>query len=72
MTPTLLLHCGCAIHFKDGGEPLCPAHGVQRVVRVLGMPPPRIRGMAKGPHVETVDLPAWTGRLVGSETQTHE
>jgi hypothetical protein len=63
----LLLRCGCEIAFRDGETPLCPAHGNQAVVRVLRMPKPRIRGCASGPLVQTVDLGAFTGRLVGGE-----
>jgi hypothetical protein len=67
LPPALLLRCGCEVRFRDGELPLCPAHGQQVIVRVLRMPPPRIRGTATGPHVQTADLGAWTGRLVGSE-----
>lgn len=65
--PTLLLRCGCAIRFRDGEPPLCPSHGNQAVARVLHMPAPRIVGVATGPHVQTRDLPAHVGRLIGNE-----
>lgn len=65
MTPHLLLRCGCTIAFRENGTPLCPQHGLQVIVRALGMPPPRIRGLATGPHVATEDLGAWTGGLTG-------
>lgn len=71
MTPRLLLRCGCEIRFRDGEAPICPAHGLQVIVRVLAMPPPRFRGLASGPHVETVDLGAFTGRIAGSDQVTH-
>ncbi len=67
MGARLLLRCGCVVAFRDGQTPICPVHGAQRVARALDMPKPRIRGCATGPCVETVDLPAFTGRLVGSE-----
>lgn len=63
MKPALLLRCGCEVAFRDGEKPLCPAHGNQVIVRVLRMGPPRIRGAATGPHVETTDVSAWTGKL---------
>jgi hypothetical protein len=62
----LELRCGDVIPYTDG-EPICPVHGRQVVARTIGMRPPRIRGVATGPHVDTCDLPAWTGRIVGSE-----
>ena len=68
MKPALLLRCGCEIAFEDGRAPICPVHGLQPVARVLRMPPPRIRGVASGPHVQTEDLPAFSGRIVGTET----
>jgi hypothetical protein len=65
---TLLLRCGCTVPFDvKGSAPVCAAHGNQPVVRVLGMPKPRIRGMASGPCVQTVDLPPFVGRLAGNE-----
>lgn len=69
-TPRLLLRCGCEVAFdhKASDAPLCPTHGQQSVVRVVGMPKPRIRGTAIGPLVTTVDLPAWTGPLTGSDS----
>ena len=61
---SLLMRCGCEIAFDGTAKaPMCPTHGVQPVVRVLGMPKPRIRGTAKGPLVETVALPAYVGPL---------
>ncbi len=66
-TPMLLLRCGCQIPFLDGKAPICPTHGQQVIARVLRMPPPRIRGVARGPHVTTVDLAPFRGRLVGDE-----
>lgn len=65
--PGLLLRCGCEIRFHDGDAPLCPRHGNQAVSRVLRMPKPRFRGVATGPCVKTEDLPAFVGRLVGTE-----
>lgn len=65
--PALLLRCGCEVPFKEKELPICKTHGKQVIVRVLRMPPPRIRGVARGPHVQTQDLPAWTGRLTGSD-----
>ena len=62
-TPRLLLACGDAVLFEDGETPTCPTHGTQRVVRVLGMPAPRIRGVATGPHVQTEDLSPWLGKV---------
>lgn len=66
LPPGLVLRCGCEVRFRDGEVPLCPRHGAQRVVRTVRMPPPRIRGVATGPHVTPEDLGAWTGRLTGS------
>lgn len=65
--PGLLLRCGCDVVFREGEPPLCPQHGLQGIVRVLRMPPPRIRGVATGPHVHTEDLGAFVGRIAGSE-----
>jgi hypothetical protein len=67
LPPALLLRCGCEVAYQENATPLCPRHGPQGVARTLRMPPPRIRGVASGPHVETVDIGAWTGRLAGSE-----
>lgn len=73
MGASLLLRCGCEIAFQnkasfsDDYAPICPRHGNQAVSRVLGMPKPRIRGTASGPCVTTEDLPAFVGRIVGSE-----
>lgn len=66
----LELRCGDVIVWVDGTVPICPVHGPQGVARTLGVPAPRFRGVARGPHVETVDLPAHRGRLVGSEQGT--
>lgn len=63
LPPALLLRCGCEIRFSDGDAVVCPTHGPQIVARTVRMPPPRIRGVATGPHVQTQDLPAWTGRF---------
>lgn len=63
---SMLLACGCTRAFRDE-PPLCPVHGRQRVVRVVDMPVPRIRGVATGPYVTPEDLAPWTGRIVGSE-----
>jgi len=69
MTPRLLLRCGCDIAFDDKDRsteaPICPTHGNQSVVRVLGMPKPRIRGCASGPLVKTEDLTPFVGKLTG-------
>lgn len=62
----LLLRCGCVIPY-DEAEPRCPQHGRVGVARVLNVPPPKIRGVATGPHVRTCDLPAFTGRIVGTQ-----
>lgn len=72
-TPGLLLRCGCEVPFDSKATfaadyaPICPTHGNQVVQRVLRMPKPRIRGVASGPCVQTEDLPAFVGRIVGSE-----
>lgn len=63
VTPRLLLRCGCVIQFRDGDAPICAEHGNQVIVRVLGMPKPRIRGVATGPLVRTEDLGPSTRRL---------
>lgn len=67
LPPSLLLRCGCEIRFRDGETPLCPTHGRQAIARTLRMPAPRIRGSASGPHVQTMDLGVFTGRIAGSE-----
>lgn len=64
MSAQLLLKCGCPVTFRESVTPRCPTHGVQPVVRALGMPRPRIRGTASGPCVETQDLAPASGRLV--------
>lgn len=63
--PALLLRCGCEVPFDDGKTPTCPRHGIQAVARTMRMPKPNIRGVAMGPLVTTMDLPAFVGRLVG-------
>ncbi len=67
MTPSLELACGCVVPFHEGETARCLTHGTDRVVRTHRMPAPRIRGVASGPHVETVDLGAFTGRIAGTE-----
>ena len=67
MTTSLLLACGCQVRFVDNEPPSCSSHGPQRVVRTIGMPKPRFRGVATGPHVKTEDLPAWSGKIVETE-----
>lgn len=63
----LLLRCGDTVTWRDGDAiPICPVHGVQGVARALEVPAPRIRGVASGPHVTTMDLPASTARIAGS------
>lgn len=45
----------------DADKPLtpqCPTCGERRIARVLNAKPPRIVGTARGPLVETRDLPA--------------
>jgi hypothetical protein len=51
---SLLMRCGCTLTFDETRTtaPICPAHGNQPVVRVIGMPQAAIRGAAKGPLVE--------------------
>lgn len=65
--PGLVLRCGCQVMFHDGETPVCPRHGGQAVARTVRMPAPRFRGYATGPHVESVDLGAWSGRFAGSD-----
>jgi hypothetical protein len=67
MAPELLLKCGCRMSFEEDQQPICRTHGNQPIVRVLNMPPPRIRGTATGPLVRTEDLEPFRGRLVGPE-----
>lgn len=69
-TPSLVLRCGCTVRFEEDAVTLCPTHGVQGVARVVGMPPPRIRGVATGPHVETMDLPASGIRFAGTAKES--
>lgn len=61
----LLLRCGCDVTFAENTPPACVEHGDVGVVRTIGSPPPRIRGVARGPHVETMDLPAHVGVIDG-------
>lgn len=65
----LLMRCGCVRAFDHSAVPpkefICATHGPTGVSRVVGVPPPRIRGVAKGPHVETCDLAAHVGVLDG-------
>jgi hypothetical protein len=68
MSAQLRLRCGCVVPFDDGGQTICPRHGLQSVSRTIGMRKPTVRGVASGPLVQTMDLPAWTGRIAGSET----
>lgn len=63
----LLLRCGHTIDFRDGKSPVCPTHGNQVIVRVLGMRRPTFRGHCTGPLAKREDLPAFTGRIVGTE-----
>lgn len=62
---SLMLRCGCTLAFDETAKagPVCPTHGPQGVVRVVGMPKPRIRGTATGPLVEQVDLGSFTRPL---------
>lgn len=68
-TPSLLLRCGCTVRYDDGTVPECAAHGRQAVSRTLHMPTPRIRGVATGPLVQTMDLDPFMGRLAGSDAK---
>lgn len=67
MRPAVVLACGCQVPFTERTAPRCATHGATRVLRTVGMPAPRIRGTATGPHVETVDLGPWLGRLAGGD-----
>lgn len=62
---SLLMRCGCTLTFDETLKtaPICPAHGNQPVVRVIGMRKPTIRGVARGPLVEQVALAPFTGTL---------
>lgn len=53
---SLLLRCGCQVAFREGHAPICPRHGNQSIARVINMAPPRVRGVATGPHVTPMDL----------------
>lgn len=64
---SLLLRCGCTVTFRENALVICPTHGSQSVVRAVNFPPPRIRGVATGPHVRTEDLAPSFRRLAGSE-----
>jgi len=66
MAMKLLLACGCERAYAETA-PVCPTHGAQRVVRTIGVGAPRIRGVARGPHVTPEDLAPWVGRLAESE-----
>lgn len=48
----LLFRCGHEGQHKDGQEPICHC-GCRGIARVIGAPPPRIVGVASGPHVKT-------------------
>jgi hypothetical protein len=65
--PMLVLRCGCEVPFKDNAQPVCPTHGPQGVASTRHMPKPRFRGTAKGPLVETMDLPPWAGVITGAQ-----
>lgn len=67
MSGQLLLACGCVVPFREGHEPQCVDHGRSRVVRVVGMPAPRFRGVVRGPVAEPVELDPFVGRLPGLE-----
>lgn len=50
----LLFRCGLRARVKDGEEAICRVHGKGcGVARLLNPTPPRIEGMASGPHVRT-------------------
>ena len=66
MTPGLLLRCGCVVAYVEGETPVCDEHGRRGVARAVNMPKPRIRGMASGPLVRTMDLEPFVGRIAGS------
>jgi hypothetical protein len=68
MAMRLLLACGCERAYAETA-PICPAHGLQRVVRTLGVGAPRICGVATGPHVTPEDLAPWTARIAGSDPE---
>lgn len=65
--PMLILRCGCEVRWKEDALPLCPTHGSQGVASTRHMPKPRFRGAATGPHCLTMELPAWTGVLAGTQ-----
>lgn len=65
----LELRCGHVIDWHEGMTPLCPVHGEQGVARTIGAPAPKFRGVCSGPHATSVDLPAFTGRIIGSEAK---
>jgi hypothetical protein len=65
--PSVELRCGCVVPFVDGETAQCLPHREMRIVQTRAMPPPRFRGVASGPHVTTMDLGAYTGRIAGSE-----
>lgn len=65
--PMLILRCGCEVRWEEDALPLCPTHGQQAVASTRHMPKPRFRGVATGPHVQTMDLPAFGGVISGGE-----
>lgn len=65
MKPGLILRCGCEVPFVEGQAVSCETHGQQGVARTVRMPKPRIRGAASGPIVQSMDMAAFSGRLVG-------
>lgn len=67
MSVRLLLRCDCVVDFHENAQIICPRHGPQGVARALNVPPPRIRGVASGPHVTTMDLAPSMARIAGTE-----
>lgn len=67
LPPGLVLRCGCEVSYREGSTPICPTHGPQAVARTVRMPPPRIVGVARGPHVTTQDVDPSSHRFAGSE-----
>lgn len=65
--PMLILRCGCEVPFEEDAQVRCPTHGTQAVAATRHMPKPRFRGVATGPHVQTMDLAPWAGVLTGQE-----
>lgn len=66
--PGLILACGCEVRFVDNEPPSCATHGPQRVTRTVRMTKPKFTGVATGPHVKTMDLAPFVGRIVESES----